>query len=123
MSLYSGKQRAFANFINQLSALKEDTRKILVVAHGAARWASKKGTPAPSTRAYKECTHRFVTILVDDFQTTCMHHELGCTLQRVEMEKCQRSPEDVEKYGALTEQQTERGAHFRRLLALVSKTN
>jgi len=28
------------------------------------------------------------------------------------MEKCQRSPEDIAKYGALTEEQMERGRKF-----------
>ena len=46
-----------------------------------------------------------------------------CTLQRVEMEKCQRSPGDIKKYGALTEGQMERRAKFRGLLALVSTTS
>ena len=39
------------------------------------------------------------------------------------MEKRQRSPEDRKKYGALTEQQVERGAKVRGLLALVSTTS
>jgi len=38
------------------------------------------------------------------------------------MEKCQRSPEDIAKYGALTEEQMERRAKVRGLLALVSTT-
>jgi hypothetical protein len=37
MNLYCGKQRAFANFFNQLSALKEDENQRLVVAYGAGR--------------------------------------------------------------------------------------
>jgi len=48
---------------------------------------------------------------------------LGCTLQRVEMEKCQRSPEEIAKYGPLTEEQMERRAKVRGLLALVSTKN
>jgi hypothetical protein len=38
MNLYGGKQRAFANFFNQLSALEEDESQRLVVAYGAGRW-------------------------------------------------------------------------------------
>jgi len=88
MNLYGGRQRAFANFCNQLSALKENEIQRLVVAYGAGRWKTQKGcTPAPTTRVYKECTRRFVTIPVDEFRTTYTHHELGCTLQRVEMER------------------------------------
>ena len=124
MNLYCEKQRAFANFFNELSALKKDESERLVVANGAGRWASKKGTtPAPSTRTYKECARRFATIPVDEFRTSYTLHELGCALQRVEMEKCQRSPEDIKKYGPLTEEQMERRAKVRGLLPLVSTTS
>ena len=123
MNLYCGKQRAFANFFNQLSALKEDESQRLVVAYGAVRWKTQRGcTPVPTTRSYKECARRFVTIPIDEFRTSYTHHELGCTLQRVEMEKCQRSPEDIKKYGPLTEELLERRAKVRGLLALVSTT-
>jgi hypothetical protein len=98
MNLYGGKQRAFANFFNKLSAMKEDESQWLVVAYGAGRWKTQKGTtPAPTTRTYKECAWRFGTMPIDEFRTSYTHHELGCTLQRVEMEKCQRSPEDIAK--------------------------
>jgi len=124
MNLYCGKQRAFANFFNQLSALKENQSERLVVTYGAGRWMTQKGTtPAPTTRTYKECARRFVTIPVDEFRTSYTHHELVCTLQRVGMEKCQLSPEDMKKYGPLTEEQMERRAKFRGLLALVSTTS
>jgi hypothetical protein len=123
MNLFGGKQRAFANFFNHLSALKEDKTQRLVVAYGAGRWAPKKGTtPAPTTRMYKSCARRFLTIPVDEFRMSYTHLELVCTLQRVEMEKCQRSPEEIAKYGPLTEEQVERRAIFRGLLALVSTT-
>jgi len=39
------------------------------------------------------------------------------------MEKCQRSPEEIAKYGPLTEEQMERRAKVRGLLALVCTTN
>jgi len=124
LNLYSGRQRAFANFFNQLSALKEDENQRLVVAYGAGRWKTQKGTtPAPTTRTYKECARRFVTIPVDEFRTSYTHQELGCTLQRVEMEKCQRSPEEIAKYAPLTEERMERRANVRGLLALVSTTS
>jgi len=123
MNLYYGTQRAFANFLNQLRALKEDENQRLVLAYGAERWTSRKGCmPAPTTTTYKECARRFITIHVDEFRTSYTHHELGCTLQRVEMEKCQRSPEDIKEYGVLTEEQMEMKAKVRGLLALVSTT-
>jgi len=71
MNLFGGRQRAFANFFNQLSALKEDKTQRLVVAYGAGRWKTQKETmPAPTTRTYKECARRFVTIPVDEFRTS-----------------------------------------------------
>jgi hypothetical protein len=124
MNLYGERQRAFANLFNQLSALKEDQSQRLVVAYGARRWKTKKGyTPAPTTRTYKDSARRFVTIPLDEFRTLHTHHELGCTFQRVEIEKCQRSPEDIKKYGPLAEEQMERISKVRGLLALVSKTS
>jgi len=121
MNLYSGRQRAFANFSNELSALKDDEGQRLVVAYGAGHWKTQKGTTAaPTTRTYKECAQRFVTVSIVEFRTSYTHHKLGCILQKVEMEKCQRSPEDMKKYGPLTEEQMERRAKFRGLLALVS---
>jgi hypothetical protein len=39
------------------------------------------------------------------------------------MEKCQRNPEEIAKYGPLTEEQMERRAKVRGLLALVSTTS
>jgi len=124
MNLYWGKWRAFANFFNELCALKEDERQGLVAAHGAWRWKTRKGcTPASTTRTYKACARHFVTIPIDEFRTSYTHHELECTPQRVEMEKCQRSLDDTKKYRPLTEEQTERRAKVRGLLALVCTTN
>jgi len=123
MNLHCGKRRAFANFFNRLSALKGNESQRLIVAYWAGRWMTQKGTtPAPTTRTYKECAHCFVTIPVDKFRTSYTRHELGCTLQRVEKEKCQRSPGDIQTYGALTEEQMERRAKVRGLLALESTT-
>jgi hypothetical protein len=102
VNLLCGKQRAFANFFIPLSALEEVKSQRLVVAYGAGRWVpGKESIPAPSTSAHKECAHCFVTIAIDAFRTSHMQHELGCAIQRVELEKCQPSPEDTEKYGAL----------------------
>jgi hypothetical protein len=39
------------------------------------------------------------------------------------MEQCQRSPEDMKWYGPLTEEQMERRAKVRGLLALISTTS
>jgi len=90
--------------------------------HGAGL-QKKRTTPASSTRTYNLCARRFLTIPVDEFRTSCTHHALGCILQRVEMEKCQRSPEELAKYGPLTELLMERRAKVPGLLAIASTTN
>jgi len=114
MNLYCWKQRAYASFFNQLSALKEDRSQRLVEAYGAGRWMTQKGcTPAPTTRTYKECAHGYVEIPLDEFRTSSTHHELCCTLQRVAMEKGS---------GSLTEMQMARRAKLRGILALVTTT-
>jgi len=113
MNLYCAEWRAFGNFFHALSTLKEDKRQRLVPAYGAGRWASKTGcTPASPTRAYKECARRFVTFPIDEFRTSCIDHELGCTLQTLEMEKCQISPDDIKKCGVLTAQRMILRARF-----------
>jgi len=48
MNLYCGKQRAFANFFNQVGALKEIESQRLVVAYGATRWKTQKRDYASS---------------------------------------------------------------------------
>jgi hypothetical protein len=124
MNLYGGRQRAFADIFNQLSAFKKDENQSLVVAYGAGLWKTQKGTTrAPTTRTYNECARRFITIPVYEFRTSYTLHELGSILQRVEMEKCQRSPEEIAKYGPQTEKQMQRMAKVRGLLALVSTTS
>jgi len=124
MNLYCAEWRAFGNFFHALSTLKEDKRQRLVPAYGAGRWASKQGcTPASPTRAYKECARHFVTFPIDEFRTSCIDHELGCTLQTLEMEKCQISPDDIKKCGVLTEEQMGSRTKVRALHALVSTTN
>jgi len=124
MTLYCGMQRAFANFFNGLSALKEEDSQRLLVVYRAGRWKTQKGTrPAPTTRTFRECAGRFVTIPIDEFRASYTNHELGCTRQRVEMKKCERSPEDIKKYEQLTEEQMERMAKVRGQLASVSTIN
>jgi len=67
------------------------------------------------------CARRTLTLPVDEFRTSCTHHALGCILQRVEMEKCQRSPEELAKHGPLTELQMERRAKVPGLLAIAKQ--
>jgi len=78
----------------------------------------EKGTTrAPTPRANEKCAPRFVTIPVNQYRASYVHHELGRTLQRIKKEKCQGSPGDIKKYGALTEQQMGRRSKVRRPLA------
>jgi hypothetical protein len=124
MNLYCGRQRAVADFLNQLSALVDDDSERLVVAYGAGRWNTQKGTsPDPTMRVYKDCARRFVMIRVEEFRMSYTHHELGCTLQRVKMEKCQRSPEEIANYGPLMGEQMDKRAKVLGQLALVSTTS
>jgi len=83
----------------------------------------KGNIPAPSTRAYKEYAHRFLTVPMDEFRTSCIHHELGCTLRRVVTGKCRLGSDDIENYGELMEQKIERRAKVRGLHALVSTSS
>jgi transposase len=43
----------------------------------------------PTSRAFKETTHRFPTITVDEFRTTKVHHQTLTIMKRVER-KCNR---------------------------------
>ena len=58
--------------------------KKTVVAYGAAKFASGgKGEFAVSTsRAFKECSYRFLTIPVDEFRTTKMYNVLKAVQRR-----------------------------------------
>jgi len=124
VNLYCGKQRAFTNFFNQLSVLKVVKSQRIVISYGAGRFVpGRRSAPAPSTRANKECAYLFIPFPIDEFRTSYVHHELRCAFQRIELEKCQQSPEQIEKYCALTEVQMERRAKVRRLLALESTIN
>jgi len=57
MNLYGGMQRAFANFLNQLSDLKEDKSQRLIVAYGAGRWKTQKGRRQLQRRERRGSAH------------------------------------------------------------------
>ena len=101
--LYGGKKHAFAKFLNELEAIRREAsretgvERRLVVAYGNGRAVATQGcTPAPSTRSFAECSHRFVTVPVDEFRTTYTHCERGCELMRVKKRVRPRSA--VEEY-------------------------
>ena len=71
----------FARFYNQLESPGMNT----IIAYGSAKFASTgKGEMAvPTTRAYKECTQRFITVPVDEFRSTKVNHRDDTLLQSV----------------------------------------
>jgi hypothetical protein len=121
MNLYRLKQHALADFLNLLTALKEDKSQRLLLAHGAGNWASKKGSiRALSARADMECALRFVTISIHEFRIAYVLDGLECTLQKVDMDRSQPSVSETEKSGERTEEQMERRARVRGILAYLS---
>jgi hypothetical protein len=119
MDLYGGEQHAFANFFNEFCALKEGKSQRLVIAYGAGSSLPENGsTPAPSTQAFIECAKRFVTVVIVEFRTTCVHHELGCTLQKVRIGTQPPSSSGKENHGERTEQPMPQRALVRGLLLL-----
>lgn len=74
MKLYGGKKRVFANFFNKMS---QKSNKQIVVGYGSAKFnpTAKNELAVPTSRAYKECSYRFKTILVDEFRTSKIYHE------------------------------------------------
>ncbi len=78
--LYGGKKRVFANFIN---GLNPDHNTVL--AYGSAKFApgGKGEVSVPVSQAYKECTFRMKTVLVDEFRTTMVHWKDDTILKKV----------------------------------------
>ena len=56
-----------------------------VLAYGSAKFApgGKGELSVPTSRAYKECSYRLKTVLVDEFRTSKIHWEDGSILQLV----------------------------------------
>jgi hypothetical protein len=71
MQRYPDK-RTFAEFLNKL----ETPGKKTVIAYGSAAFApgGKNEVSVPTTRAYKECSHRFPTAPVSEFRSTMIFH-------------------------------------------------
>jgi len=58
-------------------------------------------------------TQCLVPVRIDEFRTSYVHHELGCTIQKVEMERRQGSPDEIEKYGELKDHRMAQRARLR----------
>jgi len=82
LRLYGGKKRVFANFFNQIS--KGDDKNV-VIAYGSAKFASTgpREVAVPTTRAFKECSIRFNTHVVNEWRSTKISCEDDSILQRV----------------------------------------
>jgi len=78
--LYGGKKRVFSKFLNRLGPLDNT-----VLAYGSAKFApgGKGELSVPTSRAFKECSYRVKTVLVDEFRTSKIHWEDGSILQLV----------------------------------------
>jgi hypothetical protein len=74
LRLYGGKKRAFARFFNGIENA-DSTGRPVIVAYGSAKFApgGKGEVSVPVERAYKECSYRFKTAVVDEFRTTKIH--------------------------------------------------
>lgn len=86
MKLYGGKKRVFSNFLNKL----QNPNRNVVIGYGSAKFnpTSKGELSAPVSRAYKECTFRFKTVLVDEFRTSKIYSGDGITiLKKVKTQK------------------------------------
>jgi transposase len=88
LRLYGGKKRSFAKFFDELKQDPEcpESPRRVVLAYGNANFPSggSKGKQAvPTTRAYRECAQRVLTIDVDEFRTSRVHWETGKTMDIV----------------------------------------
>jgi hypothetical protein len=83
LRLYGGKKRVFANFFN---AMERKLQGPVYVAFGAAKFApgGKGEVAAPTSRAFKECCHRFPTVAIDEFRTSKISNEDDSVLQQVQ---------------------------------------
>jgi hypothetical protein len=78
MRLYGGKKRTFAKFLNKL----QKPNRNVVIGYGSAKFnpTGKGELSAPVSRAYKECTFRYTTVLVDEFRTSKIYSGDGTTI-------------------------------------------
>lgn len=85
--LYSGKQKCYANFFNNLKDVSSD--KELVIAYGDAGFSStcKNEVSAPTTKIKSECMKRFKTVSIDEFRTTKIHSRTNTLLEKVKTEE------------------------------------
>lgn len=82
--LYGGKKRVFSTFFNRIETDRPKGKRT-VIAYGSAKFkAGGKGeVSVPTSRAFRECSYRFVTVPVDEFRTTRIHNEDNTLLQGV----------------------------------------
>jgi hypothetical protein len=83
LRLYGGKQRVFANLVNDIK--NHDTTRRVVIAYGSATFApgGKNEISVPTSSIFNKFARAFPTVVVDEFRTTRIHHEDGSLLQSV----------------------------------------
>ena len=103
LRLYGGKKRMFAKFFNKVQETVEKAygpNRRIILAYGAAKFSpgGKGEISVPTSRAYKECRYRFLTLLVDEYRTTKLYW---------------RDPNNLlEKVKSAKTRQTVRGLHW-----------
>ena len=82
LRVFGGKQRVFANFFNRIDNDGKAMGKRTVIAYGSAKFASggKGEISVPTSKAFKECNYRFLTVPVDEFRTSRVSYEDKTTL-------------------------------------------
>jgi hypothetical protein len=87
LRLYGAKKRVFSKFFNEIESRDAGSR--VVVAYGGAKFAAggKGEVSVPTSRAFKECSLRFPTIVVDEFRTTKVFEEDDSILGRVQLKR------------------------------------
>ena len=86
-TLYGGKKRVFARFFNNMKQHLDAAYpgRRIVIAYGSAKFApgGPNEVSVPTSRAYKECTFRFFTVVTPEFRTTKVDFVNNTTLQKV----------------------------------------
>lgn len=83
LRLYGGKRKTFDQFFKKVKG-SSDLRSI-EIAYGSAKFApgGKNEISVPTTRAFKECSSRFKTKIVDEFRTSKINNKTYQVLQGV----------------------------------------
>jgi hypothetical protein len=86
MAIYGKKKKTFAKFFNKI--IGKDDPKNIVLAYGSAKFApgGKGEMSVPTSRAFKECSYRFLIKLVDEYRTSRLFWRDHSVLKTVQKE-------------------------------------